>query len=189
MKKKSGGRRRRSSSKRVSVRRRRRSGLAAAGLKGAGINALKGLAGGLLFGVIAKLADKDGNKPNNRIIAGLAASVAAAMFIKQPFIAAGIAGATAATVATKIPGLNDGQEVEFISPDSLMNDNSPDLVYGDDGTAYFPLQDGNFFPLNDYQASTYNRAKLTNANVAAIGRQSPGSFQSVFPGYLNPGFF
>lgn len=188
MKKKSTGQRP-SHSKKVSVRRRRRSGLAAAGFKGAGMNALKGLAGGLLFGVIAKLADKDGNKPNNRIIAGLAASVVTAMFIKQPFIAAGIAGATAATVAQKIPGLNDGQEVEFISPESLMNDNRPDLVYGDDGQAYFPLQDGNFFPLNDYQASTYNRAKLTNANIAAIGRPSPGSFQQVFPGYLNPGFF
>lgn len=187
--------RRRSAVKKVTRRRSRRlgAGMNTANLKGAGMNAIKGLAGGLIFGFIAKLADKDGSKPNNRIVAGLITSAAAGMFLKQPAIAAGIAGATAALVATKIPGLNDGSyDVEFIPPNTLM-DAQPDLVYDENGQAFFPLNDGSVFPLNDYQASAYNSAKqaaparLINANVNAIGRPS-GNFQQIYPGYLNPGF-
>lgn len=183
-------RRRRSSPvKRARSRRRIGAGMATANIKGAAFNSLLGVAGGLLFGFAAKLADKDNSKPNNRIIVGLGLSILAAVIAKKPAIAAGIAGATAALIATKVPGLAD-YDTEFVSPDTLMSE--PNLIYDESGQAYFPLSDGSFFPLSDYQASAYNNARtpqLVNANVANMGRPSSGNFNAIYPGYLNPGMF
>ena len=185
-------RRRSSTGRKVTRRRRMGAGMATANIKGAAFNSLLGVAGGLLFGFAAKLADKDNSKPNNRIIVGLGLSILAAVIAKKPAIAAGIAGATAALIATKVPGLAD-YDVDFVAPDTLMSE-SPNLIYDENNQAYFPLSDGSFFPLNDYQASAYNQAKqanLVNANVANMGRgrNSSGNFNAIYPGYLNPGMF
>jgi len=183
--------RRRSAVTRTRTRRRRMSaGMNTANIKGAAFNSLLGVAGGLIFGFAAKLADKNNDKPNNRILVGLGLSIVAALIAKKPAIAAGLAGATASLIATKIPGLAD-YDVDFVAPDTLMSE-APNLLYDEDGNAYFPLNDGSYFPLNDYQASAYNRAKntptLVNSNVANMGRQASGNFNAIYPGYLNPGF-
>lgn len=163
--------RRRSTAPRKTTR-RRRSGLSAgfgmASLKGAAINTAKGAAGGILFALLAKAIDKDGTKPENRLYAGLIGSMVAGMFLKQPAVAAGIAGSIGVPVAQKMGFLND-DDYSFL-PDSLLEQkviSSTPMYVNDGGTAYQLADDGTWYPLAD----------------------ASGNFGKIYPGYNNPGMY
>jgi hypothetical protein len=156
---------------RKTTRRRRSTGLAAgfgmSGLKGAAINTAKGAAGGILFALLAKAIDKDGTKPENRLYAGLIGSMVAGMFLKQPAIAAGIAGSIGVPVAQKMGFLND-DDYAFL-PESLLSQKaiaSSPMYINDDGEMFQLAENGQVYPL-----------------------AASGNFSQIYPGYNNPGMY
>lgn len=163
--------RRRSTTARKTTRRRRSTGLSAgfgiSGLKGAAINTAKGAAGGILFALLAKAIDKDGTKPENRLYAGLIGSMVAGMFLKQPAIAAGIAGSIGVPVAQKMGFLND-DDYAFL-PESLLSQkaiSSQPMYINDNGEMFQLAENGEMYPL-----------------------AASGNFNQIYPGYNNPGMY
>lgn len=166
-------------SKRRSVRRRtstpvrrsrRRGGMLSGGMSGikpAVINTGKGLLGGILYSFIAKMVDKDNTKPDTRLMAGIAASIAISAFLKQPAIGAGLAGSFGSSLAAKFGLLQDeGEEMQYV-PDTLLSNQALNQYLDLGGRNSMNLSDGNdtYFQLSD------------------------GSFAKVYPGYNNPGFY
>lgn len=175
--------------KRKSVR-RRKSGLSGgitAGFKPALFNAAKGLLGGMAYGFIINIIDKDQKLLKNRPYIGLALSVLASTVMKQPAIGAGIAGATAQALGQSFGFLADENTIEFVPPDTLLNDN---IVYDQNGFAYQELSDGTFALMDDQRAISSNPALRGGGGGAfALQDQANGNFTKVYPGYLNPGFY
>jgi len=163
MKKKSIRRRKRGHNKPARRRRSMSSNGMAGGLKGAAINTAKGAVGGILYSVIAKMVDKDGSKVNNRIIAGAVLAFGSSMFLKQPAIGAGVAGAFGLTLAQKLGFLNDGEDYSYV-PESLLSERQPLVNASVPNMDYYGLQEPN---MNLYD----------------------GNFDRIYPGYLNPGFY
>lgn len=154
--------RRRSASKPKTRRRRRSSGLFGSsaalpvGLKGAVLNLAKGVAGALIISKLAPMIDKDGSKPDNRMYFGIGLSIITAAFFKQPVIAAGMAGATALQIGSKI-GLLSDDELDFqYVPSTLLSQKAiasrinsngslmPDFINDNDGNQYQLYDDGQY---------------------------------------------
>ena len=155
---------------------RRRSGLSASlgmgNIKSSVMITAKGAIGGILNTFIGKLIDKDGTKPDNRLFAGIGLSIIAGMFLKQPAIAAGIAGSIGTPIGQKLGFLKD--DMEYV-PDSLLSQraltNQPMFINDQNGNNYQLAENGEYLPINQF------------------GLNDNGNFNQIYPGYNNPGFY